>query len=141
VSRADAGRIDAPPPPKRGTTLQSTILPGAAEFGEHILEPALKAVAEQVRKNHADSSACSRPTRRRRTRCAPPASCARTSPPARSAAARAQMSLRAVEKLMDGWSHDAVDGVLGRDGGRAAGDTLDPTRARSPSCIASILDA
>jgi hypothetical protein len=109
-------------PIKRGTTLQSTILPGAAEFGEHILEPALKVVAEEVRRTTRISSGLFAPDPRDAAR-GRAAGIMRANLAARDQRQqRARRSLRAVEKMMDGWSHDqslAFWDVM--EGTRAAG--------------------
>lgn len=39
----------APAPEKKGTTLQSTILPGAKELGEYVFEPAIEKLGEYVK--------------------------------------------------------------------------------------------
>jgi N12 class adenine-specific DNA methylase/2'-5' RNA ligase len=102
----DAGLRDSKKKPEGGTTLQATILPGAAEFGEYVLEPAWNAVAEEVRKNTEDLKRLFAPdTVSERSTAA--AGILRANLAARAQrTVRARRLLRQVEKLMDGWSHD-----------------------------------
>lgn len=49
AAKATPPPVPAPAPEKKGTTLQSTILPGAKELGEYVFEPAIEKLGEYVK--------------------------------------------------------------------------------------------
>jgi hypothetical protein len=92
------------PPTKRGVTLQSTILPGAAEFGEHVVEPALKKAAAVLRENRGDLLQLFAPDTLT-PHAGRGAGILRANLAARAQRTRrASLLLHDIEKAMDGWS-------------------------------------
>lgn len=89
-----------------GISLQSTILPGAKELGEYVIEPAVKALAEQVKRNSQDMRELFAPAGVS-SHAERAAGSARANLAARNQRIqRAQRTFRDVEKMMAGWSHD-----------------------------------
>jgi N12 class adenine-specific DNA methylase len=105
--QAEEQRQAATKKPEGGTTLQSTILPGAAEFGEYVLEPAAAKIANAVRHETGLILSVIAPAH---VGVAPRAA---DTIAAHNAAhdqriARVGRLLEDARRVMDGWSHERV---------------------------------
>ena len=111
---------------REATDLQATVLPGAKELGEYVVEPAVKAVSAAVKKDSALFRVILDPAHVSRSAEAGAGILRAHNAAKDQQVTRVRRQFEAVKRMMDGWSHDQSLSFWDVMQGSAATDTLSP---------------